>query len=211
MARPSPSSGLLSFLQHERQFTSFFCFFFYTHLLEHYLLLFNDRVLQCSEPLFLQPFICVLLFLHFCFHCFPRRICKPKSAACAIIKLIWFHSDDSSGETESSKGRKPLVFRVIHRLRVPPPPPLLPRAGVLINAPTSWDPWRHGEGDMFLSPEHTNTGEIHADRLFVHANTESNPWQEGTEEHWKEEWRGNVCFWGFNTSMRRFQKLKICL
>lgn len=210
MARPSPSSGLLSFLQHERQFMYFFCFFFYTHLLEHYLLLFNDRVLQCSEPLFLQPFICVFIISPFLFPLFPRRICKPKSAACAIIKLIWFHSDDSSGETESSKGRKPLVFRVIHRLRVPP---LLPRAGVLINVPTSWDPWRHGrERETCFSPQNTQTQEkfMLTDSLSMQIGRVIHD-KRGQDNTGVEERRGNVCFWGFNTSMRRFQKLKICL
>lgn len=96
----------------------------------------------------------------FLFPLFPRRICKPKSAACAIIKLIWFHSDDSSGETESSKGRKPLVFRVIHRLRVPPhpPPPSCP-GQVFSLMPQQVGTLDDMERETCFSPQNTQTQE----------------------------------------------------
>lgn len=84
----------------------------------------------------------------FLFPLFLRCICKPKSAAHTIIKLIWFHSDDSSGETESSQNRKSLGCQVIHRLSPPT------RAGVVINAPVSRDPWRHGRKWETCFPPH---------------------------------------------------------
>lgn len=180
----------------------FFCL--HTHFLEHYLLLFYDRMLVFPAPLSAALNFCFTI-AQFLFLLFLRCMCKPKSVAHTIIKLIWFHSDDSSGETESSQSRNPLRCCVIHRLSPPPP-----RAGVLINALTSRDPWRHGlKWRTCFSPQNTQTqqkfmlteslftlilGVIHDERACRLARRKR--WS----RYRVDRWRG---------SMRRFWKLNI--
>lgn len=110
----------------------------------------------------------------FLFPLFLRRICKLKSAACAIIKLIWFHSDDSSGGKESSQSRNPLVCQVIHRLSPEQVFSLMPQQVETLD-------------DMDVSGGHVSLHKTHKHNRnscwpsLCPRHTESNPWQEGIE------------------------------